>query len=80
MKKAAKCFTHLLFVRWRVISYQASDDLTKAQSGVGHPVKVDIKIVASDGAEVPHGVCGEILVTGAHCASGYYNDDICQQG
>lgn len=63
-----------------VISYQASDDLTKAQSSVGHPVKgVDIKIVASDGVEVPHGICGEILVAGAHCASGYYNDDICHQ-
>ena len=43
--------------------------------GCGRPLEgVDVRVVDADGAEVPDGVVGEVVVTGASMASGYVGD------
>jgi acyl-CoA synthetase (AMP-forming)/AMP-acid ligase II len=56
-----------------VLSADDHDDPTLAGSCGRAASHAEIRIVDENGAEVPHGTAGEIIVSGAHVMQGYWN-------
>jgi fatty-acyl-CoA synthase len=52
---------------------RAADALRKAGSAGAPALHCEVKVVGSDGAELPPGRDGEVLVRGPNVASGYWN-------
>ena len=54
--------------------YVHPDDIRRKIGSVGKPLfHIDLRIVADDGADVPQGQVGELLIRGPHVTPGYWN-------